>query len=73
MNIRLVFATASLLGALTTLAHADITVSSKIDTGLLTNNTAFVLQGGLIVGLFAVLIYDALVQLEARLVRRTGG
>jgi osmoprotectant transport system permease protein len=39
----------------------------------LTNNTAFVLQGGLIVGLFAVLIYDALVQLEARLVRRTGG
>ncbi|MDF2373352.1 MAG: ABC transporter permease [Rhizobiaceae bacterium] len=49
------------------------TLGEVIIAGLLTNNTAFVLQGGLIVGLFAVLIYDALVQLEARLVRRTGG
>ncbi|MDF1777958.1 MAG: ABC transporter permease [Rhizobiaceae bacterium] len=49
------------------------TLGEVIIAGLLTNNTAFVLQGGLIVGLFAVLIYDALVQLETRLVRRTGG
>lgn len=49
------------------------TLGEVIIAGLLTNNTAYVLQGGLIVGLFAVLIYDALVQLEARLARRTGG
>jgi len=48
------------------------TLGEVIIAGLLTNNTAFVLQGGLIVGLFAVLIYDALVQLERYLVRRTG-
>ncbi len=49
------------------------TLGEVIIAGLLTNNTAYVLQGGLIVGLFAVLIYDALVQLEARLARRMGG
>ena len=49
------------------------TLGEVIIAGLLTNNTAFVLQGGLIVGLFAVLIYDALVQLETHLARRTGG
>ncbi|MGZ9810827.1 ABC transporter permease [Pseudoroseicyclus sp. H15] len=49
------------------------TLGEVIIAGLLTNNTAFVLQGGLIVGLFAVLIYDALVQLETFLARRTGG
>jgi osmoprotectant transport system permease protein len=43
------------------------TLGEVIIAGLLTNNTAFVLQGGLIVGLFAVLIYDAMVHLEARL------
>lgn len=48
------------------------TLGEVIIAGLLTNNTAYVLQGGLIVGLFAVLIYDALVQLEARLLRRMG-
>jgi osmoprotectant transport system permease protein len=48
------------------------TLGEVIIAGLLTNNTAFVLQGGLIVGLFAVLIYDALVQLERYLARRTG-
>lgn len=48
------------------------TLGEVIIAGLLTNNTAFVLQGGLIVGLFAVLIYDALVQLEAHLARRMG-
>lgn len=46
------------------------TLGEVIIAGLLTNNTAFVLQGGLIVGLFAVLIHDAMVQIEARLVRR---
>ncbi|MHA6324869.1 ABC transporter permease [Roseivivax sp. CAU 1753] len=49
------------------------TLGEVIIAGLLTNNTAYVLQGGLIVGLFAVLIYDAMVQLEARLARRMGG
>ncbi len=48
------------------------TLGEVIIAGLLTNNTAFVLQGGLIVGLFAVLIYDALVQLERHLARRMG-
>ncbi|HIC66671.1 MAG: ABC transporter permease [Paracoccus sp. (in: a-proteobacteria)] len=46
------------------------TLGEVIISGLLTNNTAYVLQGGLIVGLFAVLIYDAMVQLETRLSRR---
>lgn len=49
------------------------TLGEVIIAGLLTNNTAYVLQGGLIVGLFAVLIYDALVQLEAHLFKRLGG
>ncbi|WP_375259495.1 ABC transporter permease [Citreimonas sp.] len=48
------------------------TLGEVIIAGLLTNNTAFVLQGGLIVGLFAVLIYDALTLLEARIARRAG-
>lgn len=48
------------------------TLGEVIIAGLLTNNTAFVLQGGLIVGLFAVLIYDAMVQIETRLARRMG-
>ncbi|RTE66884.1 ABC transporter permease [Amphritea opalescens] len=46
------------------------TLGEVIIAGLLTHNTAYVLQGGLIVGLFAVLIYDALVQLEAMLVNK---
>ncbi len=49
------------------------TLGEVIIAGLLTNNTAYVLQGGLIVGLFAVLIYDAMVQVEAFLFRRLGG
>ena len=49
------------------------TLGEVIIAGLLTNNTAFVLHGGLIVGLFAGLIYDGLVQLERRLERRAGG
>ena len=46
------------------------TLGEVIIAGLLTNNTAYVLQGGLIVGLFAVLIYDALVQLEGLLLAK---
>jgi osmoprotectant transport system permease protein len=49
------------------------TLGEVIIAGLLTNNTAYVLQGGLIVGLFAVLIYDAIAQLERYLSRRMGG
>ena len=49
------------------------TLGEVIIAGLLTNNTAYVLQGGLIVGLVAVLIYDAMAQLERYLSRRMGG
>ena len=48
------------------------TLGEVIIAGLLTNNTAYVRQGGLIVGLFAVLIYDAMAQLERYLSRRMG-
>jgi osmoprotectant transport system permease protein len=40
-----------------------------IIAGLLSNNTAFVLQGGLATGLMAVLLYDAVAALERRVVR----
>jgi osmoprotectant transport system permease protein len=40
-----------------------------IIAGLLSNNTAFVLQGGLATALMAILLYDALVALERRLCR----
>src|SRR5260370_32894950 len=40
-----------------------------IIAGLLSNNTAFVLQGGLLTGLMAILIYDAMVTLERPLLR----
>lgn len=48
------------------------TLGEVIISGLLTNNTAFVLQGGLIVGLFAGLLHDAFGLLEARLAVRSG-
>ena len=38
-----------------------------IIAGLLSNNTAFILQGGLVTGLMAILLYDALAALERRL------
>jgi osmoprotectant transport system permease protein len=38
-----------------------------IIAGLLSNNTAFVLQGGLVTGLMAILLYDAMRVLESRL------
>ena len=48
------------------------TLGEVIIAGLTTGNTAFVLQGGLIVGVLAVLIYDALSALERTLMLRTG-
>ncbi len=40
-----------------------------IIAGLLSDNTAFVLQGGLLTGLMAILMYDAMLALERRLLR----
>jgi osmoprotectant transport system permease protein len=48
------------------------TLGEVIIAGLLSNNLAFVLQGGLIVAVLAVLIYDALSALERFAARRTG-
>ncbi len=48
------------------------TLGEVILAGLATSNTAFVLQGGLIVGACAVLINDLLLALESRLRARTG-
>jgi osmoprotectant transport system permease protein len=41
-----------------------------IIAGLLSNNTAFILQGGLVTGLMAILLYDLLVTLERRVCQR---
>ncbi|HVW92156.1 MAG TPA: ABC transporter permease [Devosia sp.] len=46
------------------------TLGEVIIAGLTTDNTAWVLQGGLVVAVLAVLIYDALSALERRLVAR---
>ncbi|WMT89615.1 ABC transporter permease [Pelagibacterium sp. H642] len=48
------------------------TLGEVIIAGLLSGNTAYVLQGGLIVGALAVLIYDGFVVLEKRIARRMG-
>jgi osmoprotectant transport system permease protein len=40
-----------------------------IIAGLLSNNTAFILQGGLVTGLMAILLYDLLAALERRVCR----
>jgi osmoprotectant transport system permease protein len=48
------------------------TLGEVIIAGLLTSNVAFVLQGGLIVGVLAVLIHDGLSYLERLLTARTG-
>jgi osmoprotectant transport system permease protein len=40
-----------------------------IIAGLLSNNTAFVLQGGLLTGLMAILLYDGITLFERRLLR----
>jgi osmoprotectant transport system permease protein len=44
-----------------------------IIAGLLSNNTAFILQGGLVTGLMAILVYDAVATLEKRMLRTAGG
>jgi osmoprotectant transport system permease protein len=43
-----------------------------IIAGLISDNTAFILQGGLIVGLIAVLLYDAMGVVEGVITRRIG-
>jgi osmoprotectant transport system permease protein len=48
------------------------TLGEVIIAGLLSNNLAFVLQGGLIVGALAVLIYDGLSAVERYAARRLG-
>lgn len=48
------------------------TLGEVIIAGLQSNNTAFVLQGGLVVGVLALLIHDGLVTLERVMARRTG-
>jgi osmoprotectant transport system permease protein len=40
-----------------------------IIAGLLSNNTAFILQGGLLTGLMAMLVFDAITGIERRLLR----
>jgi osmoprotectant transport system permease protein len=52
---------------------AASTLGEVIIAGLLSNNLAFVLQGGLVVAVIAILSYDALSALERRLARRVGG
>jgi osmoprotectant transport system permease protein len=52
---------------------AASTLGEVIIAGLLSNNLAFVLQGGLVVAIIAVLIYDALSALELQLLKRTSG
>ncbi|HUL18202.1 MAG TPA: ABC transporter permease subunit, partial [Steroidobacteraceae bacterium] len=39
-----------------------------IIAGLLSNNDAFILQGGLLTGLMAILLYDGLAALERRVI-----
>jgi len=51
---------------------AASTLGEVIIAGLLSDNIAYILQGGLVVGVLAVLIYDALSALERMLMQRTG-
>ena len=67
------------LSAVVSLATVTIgsTVAAKtlgevIIAGLLSSNTAFVVQGGLVVGLLAILIYEGFQAVEGRLSRRIG-
>jgi osmoprotectant transport system permease protein len=48
------------------------TLGEVIIAGLLSNNLAFILQGGLIVGILAVLIYDSLSAIERAVAKRMG-
>lgn len=67
------------LSAVISLATATIgsTVAAKtlgevIISGLLSSNTAFVVQGGLVVGLLAILIYEVFQYFEHRAAQRIG-
>jgi osmoprotectant transport system permease protein len=44
-----------------------------IIAGLLSDNTAFILQGGLLTGLMAILLYDAMVAVEKRILPTVPG
>jgi osmoprotectant transport system permease protein len=48
------------------------TLGEVIIAGLLSNNLSFVLQGGLVAAVLAVLIYDALSAIERMAARRNG-
>lgn len=48
------------------------TLGEVIIAGLLSNNLAFIVQGGLVVGILAVLIYDGFSYIERILASRTG-
>lgn len=48
------------------------TLGEVIISGLLSSNTAFVVQGGLVVGLLAIMIYEGFQALEVRSARRIG-
>ena len=48
------------------------TLGEVIIAGLISGNTAFVLQGGLVVGSLALLVHDAFVMAERVLARRSG-
>jgi osmoprotectant transport system permease protein len=48
------------------------TLGEVIIAGLLSNNVAYILQGGLVVGALAILCYDALSSAERSLARRMG-
>jgi len=51
---------------------AASTLGAVIIAGLTSNNLAFVVQGGLLVGALAILVFDALRAVEALLARRSG-
>ncbi|HQZ13712.1 MAG TPA: ABC transporter permease [Devosia sp.] len=84
MQVELPLATPVILGGIrlsTVISLATATIGSTVAArtlgeviiaGLLSNNTAFVAQGGLIVGVLAVLIYDGFSYVERVLMRRTG-
>ena len=52
---------------------AASTLGEAIIAGLINSNLAFVAQGGLVVGVLAILSYDGLRTLERQLARRVGG
>jgi osmoprotectant transport system permease protein len=51
---------------------AASTLGEAIIAGLINSNLAFVAQGGLVVGVLAILTYDGLRLIEQRVAARTG-